>query len=170
MREVHVEGVFPRPEDQAPVLVLMTNDHTRVLLIASGPFETFAILTHLQRIAMPRPKTHDLFASVLGAMVAITDAQEGVYYATMTFVLGGEETRDIDARPSDAIAMALRLDAPIYVDDEILQQYGMSAGDLDAWMQRSAASGGSLEDQMEEFRDFLDDVDPDDFSDDSSPT
>lgn len=174
MRQVHVEGVFPRLEDQSPVLVLMTDDHTRALLIASGPAETLAILTHLHRIAMPRPKTHDLFASVLGAMddvvlthVAVTDAQDGVYYATMTFVLGGTATRDIDARPSDAIALALRLDAPIFVDDEILQRYGISEGELDEWMQRSAASAGSIDDQMEAFREFLDDVDPEDFSDDS---
>ena len=170
MQEVLVDGIYPHPHMQIPVLVLMTPDTSRALLIAAGGPEAMAILSHLHGIPYPRPKTHDVLATVVSELggrvthVSITTMAENVYQAFITIVAEGHKTVDIDARPSDAVALALRMGAPIYVAEELLQQHGVPGDQVAPWFAgETTFRQMEIDDEAERFRRFLDDVDPDDF-------
>ncbi len=99
----------------------------RLLPIWIGPFEADAIANHLQGTTPPRPLTHDLLRSVIGALgatvshVVINDLSDSTFFAKIIVRLKGEEI-EIDARPSDAIALAVRMQAPIYVAEHVMDQ------------------------------------------------
>jgi len=114
----------------SPVIVLANKDnYKQVLPIRVGMSEGRSINMALNNDVSERPGTHDLFASVLGQFdmkllrVVVTDLREDTYFATMTMELHGE-TKEIDARPSDAIALALRCVAPIFVSDQVIRKGG----------------------------------------------
>ncbi|OPL12596.1 MAG: hypothetical protein AVO34_07100 [Firmicutes bacterium ML8_F2] len=108
------------------LILLMDEDEKKVLPISIGPLEAQAIALVLQDEIPPRPLTHDLLKSVcerLGAVmekVVITDIRESTFYAEIYFKQN-EETLIIDSRPSDAIALALRLEAPIYMETKLIE-------------------------------------------------
>jgi bifunctional DNase/RNase len=110
------------------VVILKDEKLERYLLIWVGQNESTAIALELQNEKAPRPLTADLLKTVveeLGASVAdvtVTDLNDDVYYAKIGLMNGAKERIDIDSRPSDAIALAVRTDAPIFVDDSILDQ------------------------------------------------
>jgi hypothetical protein len=120
----------------AYALVLGDSDGGRRLPIIIGAFEAQAIALELEKIQPPRPMTHDLLRDLLeqvgGEVVAvvISELRDGTFYARVRFVHDGEE-RELDSRPSDAVALAVRVDAPIYVSDEVLSEAGLPA-DQDA--------------------------------------
>jgi bifunctional DNase/RNase len=130
----------------------------RILPIWIGALEATAILIAVEGAATPRPLTHDLFHSALEALdaevagVRITRIEDGTFYAEIALSSPGGG-RVVDARPSDAVALAVRGGAPIHVADDVLAE----AGIVDI-----IAEGEEKED-VEEFRRFLDEVDPDDF-------
>lgn len=114
---------------QAPVVLLREGHTGKVVPIWVGLPEAQAILRGLLGIEMPRPMTHDLLASLLGELgaeleeVAVHDLRDGTYYAELRLRMnGGTETRQVDSRPSDALALALRAGAPIRVSTALLEE------------------------------------------------
>lgn len=129
---VRVQGLFVDPISERPILVLRHEEDHRVLPIWIGPNEAHAIAVRLEGVEAPRPMTHDLLQDVvegLGASVLkvlICDLRDNTYYAQIILVAGGRETT-VDARPSDAVALAVRVGAPILVREDIFAQAGDDA-------------------------------------------
>ncbi len=124
--EMRIQGLMLDPITQGPLIVLRDPRTDAKLPIWVGAFEANAIATEMERIRMPRPSTHDLLRDVireLGARltkVVITDLQDNVFFATLHLETG-TGPKQIDARPSDAIALALRWDAPIFAAEDVIQ-------------------------------------------------
>jgi len=124
MEKVEVEGVILNLKTTTPI-VLLSAGGDRVLPIVVGLFEAQAILMGLQKMAFPRPLTHDLMQSVIRQMggrlvrLEIRELKDDVYHAWLVISVAGEE-RLVDCRPSDGIALALRCEAPIFVDPALL--------------------------------------------------
>lgn len=139
-----------------PIVLLRERDGGRYLPIWVGAVEATAIAYAQQGIVPPRPLTHDLLRDILAALgvtlqeVRITALEDGVFFAVLVFSDGTE----VSARPSDAIALALRVDAPIRGADEVLDAAGIDIPDDEP---------APAEDQVEKFREFLDQVSPEDF-------
>lgn len=123
--EVQIEGVFAAENGGQISRFVLVSDGERKLPILIGPFEAQAIQLVLENTRPDRPMTHDLVRNILDRMeatidrVVIDDFWNTIYYAKL-YVRQGNEESEIDARPSDAIALAVRFDAPIYVADSIL--------------------------------------------------
>ncbi len=132
--EVQIRGLMLDPVTNMPIIVLKDVASELVLPIWVGVFEANAIALELEKTATPRPMTHDLLRNVargLGAVVTkvvVSDLREDTFYATIWMEQGGEEVA-MDARPSDAIALALRWDCPIFVSTRVL---GRSRQESDA--------------------------------------
>lgn len=132
MVPVIVESVRMNPQSGQRVVILKDEKLDRYLLIWVGQSESTAIALELQNETAPRPLTADLLKSVideLGARVVeinVTDLNDDVYYARIGLVNAQNERLEIDSRPSDAIALAVRADAPIFVDEEILDNHAIS--------------------------------------------
>ncbi|GAA0327187.1 bifunctional nuclease family protein [Streptomyces erythrochromogenes] len=152
MNELDVVGVRVEMPSNQPIVLLREVGGDRYLPIWIGPGEATAIAFAQQGMAPARPLTHDLFKDVLEAVgqelteVRITDLREGVFYAELVFASGVE----VSARPSDAIALALRTGTPIYGSDGVLDDAGIAIPD-------------EQEDEVEKFREFLDQISPEDF-------
>jgi bifunctional DNase/RNase len=126
--EVQVEGVFRADNAGQISHFVLVSDGSRKLPIIIGPFESQAIQLVLENSRPDRPLTHDLLKNILDRIdttvdrIVIDDFWNTIYYAKLYVKKAGEdEEQEIDARPSDAIALALRFDAPIYVADSILE-------------------------------------------------
>ena len=121
---VIVEKILFDPNVGASVMLLKEDDGERRLPVWIGPPEALSIAMALEKVTFKRPMTHDLLFSILGSLdveidwVKITDFQEGTYFATMKLNVSGD-TVQIDARPSDAIAMATRANSPIFVEEKV---------------------------------------------------
>ncbi|MCL6552408.1 MAG: bifunctional nuclease family protein [Firmicutes bacterium] len=148
-----------------PVVLLVDEDETIALPIWIGQAEAMAIAMRLQSVQPPRPMTHDLLANVLEQLatkvlkVVVSDVRDATYYAEIHLSRNGT-AYVIDSRPSDAIALALRADAPIYVEDKVAAQ-AISLRRLPAEGEERAEQEGELD--PHEFRKFLERVKPDDF-------
>ncbi len=125
--EVQIEGIFAADSNGNTSRFVLVSDGERKLPILIGGFEATAITLPLEGTRPDRPLTHDLIKNILDRVdirldrVVIDDLWNGIYYAKL-YLRDGREEMEIDARPSDAIAMAVRFDAPIYVADAILDQ------------------------------------------------
>ncbi len=123
---VRVEAVAFDRASQSPVLVLQEEKGERRLPIWIGPAEAHAIALELERITPARPLTHDLMKAVLertGALVekvVVTDLRDGIYYARI-FLRSGRQVVELDSRPSDAVALAVRVKSPIYVAPAVFE-------------------------------------------------
>jgi bifunctional DNase/RNase len=154
--DLEVVGVRVEMPSNNPIVLLRERDGGRYLPIWVGAVEATAIAYAQQGIVPPRPLTHDLLRDILAALgvsvteVRITALEDGVFYAVLVFSDGTE----VSARPSDAIALALRVDAPIRGADEVLDAAGIDIPDDEP---------APAEDQVEKFREFLDQVSPEDF-------
>lgn len=121
-------------QSMSPVLLLINEEETWVLPIWIGPFEAHAIALALEEVKTPRPMTHDLMKSIcdsLEAMVAravVTDINDGTYLAELHLIQGGRDVI-IDSRPTDAIALALRAKAPVFISDKIVP-YTVAADEI----------------------------------------
>ncbi len=139
-----------------PIVLLRESDGERYLPIWVGAVEATAIAYAQQGVVPPRPLTHDLMRDLLAALdatvsqVRITALEDGVFYAVIVFESGLE----VQARPSDAIALALRGDIPIVGAEAVLDEAGIEIPDEAEPVE---------EDQVEKFREFLDQVTPEDF-------
>ena len=173
MVEVKVQSLGLDRTSNTPVVILQEKDGTRVLPIWIGPGEASAIAMELAGMKFSRPLTHDLFASVIrgfgGALkrVVITKVIENTYYAEL-FIQRGSEVISIDARPSDSIAIALRMDAAIFTTAELLENTSIEISDAGEGTpgiipesDPSPQNPGSL--SPEELRDYLRRMNPEDF-------
>lgn len=167
MLDLEVIGVRVEMPSNNPIVLLRESEGGRYLPIWVGAVEATAIAYAQQGIVPPRPLTHDLMCDVLEALgstlteVRITALEDGVFYATLVFSDGVE----VSGRPSDAIALALRADAPIRAEAAVLDEAGIDLPDEDADAAEldTDEPPAAAEEQVREFREFLDHVSPDDF-------
>ncbi|EHI45467.1 hypothetical protein OPAG_05496 [Rhodococcus opacus PD630] len=152
MSEMHVIGVrVDQPQNQ-PVLLLRETDGERYLPIWIGQTEATAIALEQQGVEPARPLTHDLIKNLIEAFgrtlkeVRIVDLREGTFYADLVF----DQNTRVSARPSDSIAIALRIGVPIFAEEAVLTEAGLVMPD-------------EREDEVEKFKEFLESVSPDDF-------
>jgi hypothetical protein len=171
MREMVIYGVSFDMVGKQPIVLLKTADGNRFLPIWIGHSEAAAILVKLQDQAPARPMTHDLLNDVLGQLdtevisISVTEMRENTYYAKITLQRNGSEI-EVDSRPSDAIALAVRSGAKIFVADEVIEESGVEF-EGDASDDEIAAAAGVpplAELDPDEFRAFLDNVSPDEFA------
>lgn len=156
MKELSLVGVRVELPSNQPIVLLKEADGDRYLPIWIGAVEATAIAFALQGIQTPRPMTHDLMRDILGeARVAverilISELVDQTFYALIRMTSEGR-TVEVSSRPSDAIALAVRINAPIYAAEEVLDQAGIELRDEE-------------ETEVEKFREFLDQVTPEDFA------
>jgi len=151
-------GVRVEVPTNQPIVLLKEEDGTRFLPIFIGSPEATAIVYALQGMETPRPMTHDLFKTVLDGLdvkllqVEITALHDGTFFAEIEFERDGTRSR-ISSRPSDAIALAVRFGAeiPIYADEGVLDEAGV------------LFEADEEEHEVEQFREFLDNITPEDF-------
>ncbi len=152
VRQMEVVGVRVEMATNNPIVLLKETEGERYLPIWIGPNEATAIAFAQQGMVPQRPLTHDLMRDMLEALeirlttVNITALRDGIFFADLIFSNG----REVSARPSDSIALALRTGASIFVRDEILDEAGVAIPD-------------EQEDEVEKFREFLDSITPEDF-------
>ncbi len=164
MHPMRVVGVRVELPANQPVVLLREEDGVRYLPIWIGAAEASAIAFQQQGVQTVRPLTHDLMRDIIGALgvrleaVHITEMREDIYYAELRF--SGGVT--VSARPSDAIALALRCDVEILGSDEVLDTAGIEIPEDPGAAPEE--SGEDAEDQVEKFREFLDHISPEDFA------
>ena len=123
--EMTIKGLMVDPITNMPIVILRDKEGQKVLPIWVGIFEANAIALQIENIATPRPMTHDLLRNIIGDLkasvtkIVVSDLQENTFYALIYLALNGD-TVAIDARPSDAIALALRTRAPIFVEESVI--------------------------------------------------
>lgn len=159
MVEMHIYGVSFDIVGKQPIVLLKTADGNKFLPIWIGHPEAAAILMKLQGASTPRPMTHDLVTSMLGELdaqvvrITVTELRENTFHASITIQQNGTEI-EIDSRPSDAIALAVRAEAPIYADDRVIEESAIEFEGEEV----------NEEEIVDEFRRFLDHVTPDEFA------
>lgn len=167
MKLVEIAGLHMEATTGAPLVLLREQDAPhRVLPIFVGGPEAAAIALALSGQFPPRPSTHDVMAALVESLdarverVEVTEVREGAFLAELT-VSGPSGGRRLDTRPSDAIALAVRLHAPLFVSDSVLDEAGT--------IFEEAADEETIDDEVSQFRSFLDDIDPADFGTDPVP-
>ena len=162
MQEMLIYGVSFDLVGKQPIVLLKTAEGNKFLPIWIGHPEAAAILMKLQSQAPPRPMTHDLLSDVLeqlGAQIVritVTELRENTFYAQITLQQDGGEI-EIDSRPSDAIALAIRAEAPIFAADRVIEESAIEIEGDEVDQER-------LDDEVAKFRNFLDEVTPDQFA------
>lgn len=160
MVEMHLVGVRVELPTNNPIVLLReaTGDE-RVLPIFIGAVEATAIAFALQGVVTQRPMTHDLLRDVLVALgarverVVVTELREGTFYADLVLVSPTGAEVVVSSRPSDAIALAARMGTPIFAEEAVLDEAAMPVAEED-----------EQEEEVEKFRAFLQDVNPEDFA------
>jgi bifunctional DNase/RNase len=159
MYEMVIYGVSFDLVGKQPIVLLKTADGNRFLPIWIGHPEAAAILMKLQGASTPRPLTHDLVTDMLGELgveivrITVTELKENTFYASITVQQNGAEI-EIDSRPSDAIALAVRAEAPIYAAEDVIEESAIEFEGEDV----------NEEEIVSEFKQFLDHVSPDEFA------
>ncbi len=147
--EMKIKGLMIDPVSSMPIVILKTAGGEKVLPIWVGIFEANAIAMQLEKVVSPRPMTHDLLRSVFDILsasverVVISDLKDNTFFA-LIHVTRDQEKLTIDARPSDAMALALRAAAPIFVEEAVLEK----------------SSSGGTSDETDRLRRWLESVDP----------
>jgi bifunctional DNase/RNase len=145
-----------------PIVLLKTADGNKFLPIWIGHPEAAAILMKLQSQAPPRPMTHDLLSDMLEQLeaqvvrITVTELRENTFYAQITVQQEGREI-EVDSRPSDAIALAIRAEAPIFVADSVIEESAIEFEGEDV-------DQSQLDAEVAKFRNFLEEVTPEDFA------
>lgn len=168
MRQVDVVGVRLELPSNQPVLILRDQQATRYLPLWIGTAEATAISLALEGVEPQRPLTHDLLATTIMQLggqvtsVTVSELVEGTFYATINFL----NHDSISARPSDAVALAVRNKIPVFVAQEVMDFAGMDlAIDDDFVSEESGFTEAEMsQDELDKFRAFLDEIQPDDFS------
>ena len=156
MIELSLVGVRVELPSNQPIVLLKETTGDRYLPIWIGAVEATAIAFALQGIETPRPMTHDLMRDILTESdirverIVISDLVDQTFYATLRMAMNGR-SMEVSSRPSDAIALAVRLSTPIYAAEEVLDQAGIELKDDE-------------ETEVQKFREFLDQVSPEDFA------
>ena len=159
MQEMVIYGVSFDMVGKQPIVLLKTADSNKFLPIWIGHPEAAAILMKLQGATTPRPMTHDLLVDMLGELdvrctqVAVTELRDNTFFASITLAVNGREL-EIDSRPSDALALAVRSGAPIFAAEEVIAE---SAIEFEHEVE-------DTEEVVDKFKEFLDQVTPEDFA------
>jgi bifunctional DNase/RNase len=162
MQEMLIYGVSFDLVGKQPIVLLKTAEGNKFLPIWIGHPEAAAILMRLQSQSPPRPMTHDLLSDMLeqlGAQIVritVTELRENTFYAQITLQQDGSEI-EVDSRPSDAIALAIRAEAPIFAADRVIEESAIEFEGDEIDQER-------LDDEVAKFRHFLDEVTPDQFA------
>ncbi|MCH7645590.1 MAG: bifunctional nuclease family protein [Nitrospinae bacterium] len=157
MLEMKVNGLAIDPSTNMPIVILKDLEEERALPIWVGIFEANAIALEMESVPTPRPMTHDLIKNILEETeatvlrIVVNDLKDNTFYAEIYLSLNGNEVA-IDSRPSDAIALALRVDAPIFVAKKVLDE----ARSIDL-------TDPELADDKEKWKEWLEDLRPEDF-------
>ena len=160
MQEMVIYGVSFDLGSKQPIVLLRTADGNRFLPIWIGHPEAAAILMKLQGASTPRPMTHDLLNDLLENLdakcekVSVTELRDNTFFASITISMNGSEM-EIDSRPSDALALAVRTSAPIFAADDVIEESAIEF------------EGEEVEDTeqvVDKFKEFLDNVTPEDFA------
>ena len=154
MIQVKIQGLSIDPTNNSPIVLLKENDGERTLPIWIGLLEATAIASELEAITFSRPMTHDLFINSLQALgwslvkVEIVDLRDNIFYASLYLNNQADSVVTLDSRPSDALALALRAGAPIFVASHVLDGVAPQHPDMDS---------------QEKWRDLLERMSPEDF-------
>ena len=157
MIEMTLAGVRIELPTQSPIVLLREQGGDRYLPIWIGNSEAQAIAIALQGVVMPRPMTHDLLKNILDEVavqvdsISITELREGTFYAVINLRRNGS-AYEVSSRPSDAIALAVRLGCKIFADEDVVSEAGILI-----------PNEGEEEEEVEKFREFLENVNPEDF-------
>jgi uncharacterized protein len=163
LQQMQIYGVSFDMVGKQPIVLLKTVDGNRFLPIWIGHPEAAAILMKLQGASTPRPMTHDLLSDVLDQLdakcerVSVTELRDNTFYASITVSINGSEL-EIDSRPSDALALAVRVSAPIFAAEDVIEE---SAIEFEHEVE-------DTEEVVDKFKEFLDEVTPDDFAEGNS--
>lgn len=159
MLKMEVKGLTLDPLTNMPIVILKDVNEEKALPIWVGIFEANAIALEMEKVPTPRPMTHDLIKNILDGLnakvirVVVNDLKDNTFYANIALSINGSEV-DIDSRPSDAIALALRVQAPIFVTKKVLKE----AKSIDL-------SEEDLKDNdKEKWKKWLENLRPDDFN------
>src|SRR5216117_4001163 len=134
--EMKIRGLMMDPVTNMPIVILKDTGGSAILPIWVGVFEANAIALEIEKVSTPRPMTHDLIKNVLSGLdahvhkVVVTELKEETFYAVIWMEREGRII-SVDSRPSDALALALRVDCPIFVEDEVLKSSKSQAGAQD---------------------------------------
>ena len=180
MKQMTVDSIRVSPMNYQRVVILRENDSDRYLPIWIGPAEADAIAVKLQDLSVPRPLTHDLLREVIDKLggsirhILVNDLQNDTFFATITIEVNGAQ-EDIDCRPSDAVALAVRAQVPIFANESVLDKAGIQLDKegnrltppqpeeaLSSGEQRTEVREEELE-GMSAFTDFIDSLDLEDF-------
>src|SRR6266699_1206017 len=159
LHEMLIYGVSFDLVGKQPIVLLKTADGNKFLPIWIGHPEAAAILMKLQSQASPRPMTHDLVSEMLeqlgASIITVTELRENTFFAQITVIQDGQEI-EVDSRPSDAIALAIRAEAPIFAADDVIAESAIE-------FEGEEVDEEQLEAEVLKFRSFLEDVTPDQF-------
>jgi uncharacterized protein len=159
VHEMVIYGVSFDLVGKQPIVLLKTAEGNKFLPIWIGHPEAAAILMKLQGASTPRPMTHDLLTDMLGELnaqvtrITVTELRESTFYAQINVAQDGTEI-EVDSRPSDAIALAIRADAPIFVADRVIEESAIEFEGEEV----------NEEEIVTEFKKFLDNVSPEEFA------
>ena len=159
MVEMVIYGVSFDLVGKQPIVLLKTAEGNRFLPIWIGHPEAAAILMKLQNASTPRPMTHDLVTEILGQLnaevvrITVTELRENTFFAQITVQMDGSEI-EVDSRPSDAIALAIRADAPIFAAESVIEESAIEFEGEET----------NEEEMVDEFKRFLENVSPDQFA------
>ncbi len=171
MIEVNIDSIRVSLMSQYRVVILKDNNSDRYLPIWIGPCEADAITIELQEMPPQRPLTHDLLKSMireLGGQVVhilISDLRSDVYYARIVIDVGGKQI-EVDSRPSDAIALAVRAKAPIFVSDVVMERASIEPEEDVETTMGAAPTEEVTDERLSAFKDFVNSLDIDDIDDD----
>ncbi len=159
-REMKVSGLVMDPQTNTPILILKDAHNDASLPIWIGLLEATSIATELEKIQFPRPMTHDLLKNCLDHLkvkverIEVCDLRNNTYFA-LIYLRSNDQVSSIDARPSDAIAIALRTDAPIFVKEDVLTKSQKAEGKPQVILDKH---------NKEKWAEILEQLDPEDFS------
>ena len=162
MVKMEIKGLLMDPVSNMPVVILRDAEDGLFLPIWVGLFEANAIALELEKISTPRPMTHDLIKNILESIdarvvkVEVNDLRDNTFFAIIHLQLGSAEIA-VDSRPSDAIALALRVAAPIFVDEEVV------AKAKNVEVAKEQELGGTKADDQAKIKEWLDSIKPGDF-------
>ena len=175
MLEMTIESIRVSMLNYQRVVILKEKEAERYLPIWIGPAEADAIAVRLQEVAVPRPLTHDLLGNVIGALgatvdsIIVCDLRNDTFFAKIILAVNGKQI-EVDSRPSDAIALAVRVKVPIFADESVLEKAGII---IDPETGKPAPLREDVPpeelERMSAFRDFIESLDLSDFDKGSKP-
>lgn len=159
LHKVHIAGITMDPASNTPIIILKSDDDDRAVPIWIGLLEATSIASALQNVKFDRPMTHDLFKNFLDTVavkvskIEVCDLKDNTFFAKIHFT-GENSEFQMDARPSDAIAIALRTSAPIYVEEKVMEKSTVTEG---------TAEAADKSREGKKWAEYLEKLDPEDF-------